>query len=424
MNIINPVRIRYSQPGFTIYHRNKQPKRQESSEHMKLIYIIVAILILLTQTAQTAPLSQEGKIHLITCTPGDELYSIFGHSAIRVEDPAQGIDIIFNYGTFDFMTPNFYLKFMNGPLDYMLSVTSFTSFVNSYTRENRGVTAHLIDLDTLERQQVWDYLLWNAQKENRNYRYDFFFDNCATRIRDLFFKVKGYQEEPYSTPQKLSYRDHLHQYLTHSPWLSQGIDIVLGLKADTKATRYSSAFLPDHLDTLLLTTQPHSLIKNSQTIITPQPTTPQPTPITPTQAALILLALYLFITIYDTIKQRTTTTADRILFLITGLVGLLISYLWFLTDHKVTVWNLNILWAMPTYLVLKFIPRTRIKHPFWRYLTRITTISQAIVLLAGPFLPQYFPPLVYPVALTLLVRTWNYTGWSIIKIKQQIKTAQ
>ncbi len=377
---------------------------------MKTQLLIFTLLILLTETIKPAPLSDQSKIYLITCTPGDELYSIFGHSAIRVEDPAQNIDLIFNYGTFDFNTPNFYLKFMNGQLDYMLSVTYYAPFVNSYSNEKRGITAHELNLSQKEKQQTWQFLLHNMQPQNRNYRYDFFFDNCATRIRDIFFNIKHIEPQQHTGACNHTFRDYLHQYLQESPWLREGIDLVLGLPADKKATDYQKAFLPDYLDTLFIATTPQSLIKESTTILSAQPE-PSKTAITPLIVAIAILLIYIAITVIERQKNTTQTTPDRILFLITGLIGLVIAYLWFVTDHKVTNWNLNILWLMPTNIILAITPRSKIKTKVLRYLYRVTFLLSAIILLFGVIIPQHLPQISYPLALTLLIRLWQYTHW-------------
>jgi hypothetical protein len=392
------------------------------SEKMRRIIALTILVLIISLSAKPASLSDDAKIYLITCTPGNELYSIFGHSAIRVQDQSLGIDLVFNYGTFDFMTPNFYLKFMNGQLDYMLTVTNFNSFSSAYSEENRGVTAHQIALDSQERAQVWEYLVWNAQPENRYYRYDFFFDNCATRIRDIFFRIKSLDTKPFIVQGEKSYRDYLHQYLQESPWTAQGIDLVLGLKADAKASEYSRAFLPDYMDSLFMSTKQAPLIQSSQTILsqTIEKQSSKPT-VGPTFFAILVLTIYLAITIVEKKRKKHLVLADRLLFLSTGLVGLLITYLWFFTDHSVTVWNLNILWASPLLLLPALLPVSTIKSKILSYLYRILVLCLAAVIIIGPFSPQYFPAMVYPLALTLLVRIWFYAKLAPIVIPKSYR---
>lgn len=378
---------------------------------MKIIGILVILFISLPSVKAMAPLSDQSKIYHLTCSPGEELYAIFGHSAIRVQDEANGIDLVFNYGTFDFMTPNFYMKFMNGRLDYMLSVSHFGSFVSHYQADNRGVRGHLLNLTQVEKQQVWDFLNWNIQPENRFYRYDFFFDNCATRIRDLFFNVKDIQPLDFDQAGIHSYRDYLHQYLEQSPWTAQGIDLIIGLKADAAAAPYNRAFLPDYLDSLLMHPAANGLVLATDIIVPDSVLTSKAPMVGPVSAALGLLSIYLLISAVELRKRVKYVRADRLLLLVTGLCGLLMFYLWFFTDHQVTAWNFNLLWAMPTNLGLLFVLKSTAKRLWLRYWCRMTFVMSAVVFCFGYFSPQYFPTLVYPVALTLLVRLWHYCHW-------------
>lgn len=378
---------------------------------MRAIGILLLLFLLLSPVKAMQTLSDQSKVYLLTCSPGQELYAIFGHSAIRVQDEANKIDLVFNYGTFDFMTPNFYMKFMNGRLDYMLSVSRFGSFVSHYEGDNRGVRAHLLDLTDKEKQQVWDFLNWNMQPENRFYRYDFFFDNCATRIRDLFFKVKGIEPGSFDQTGTRSYRDYLHQYLEHSPWTAQGIDLIIGLKADAGASPYHRAFLPDYLDSLLMAPAAKGLVLSTETVVPDVTLEMEATNITPLGAGMGLLFIYLLITALEWHRRTKWVVVDRFLLLLTGLCGLLMAYLWFFTDHSVTGWNMNLMWAMPTNLVLLFVLKATSNRRWLRFLPRMSFILAGLVFCCGYFFPQDLPSLVYPVALTLMVRLWHYCHW-------------
>ena len=154
-------------------------------------YLILPAFVLLNSiTPSKAQLSPSAQVSIITCAPGDELYSIFGHSAIRVNDSINQIDLVFNYGTFDFDTPNFYLKFMRGKLNYMLSMAPYDRFLFEYVYYKRSVWEQVLDLSEVEKNNLFQALIINAEPEHRNYHYHFFFDNCATRIRDM---AAGYE---------------------------------------------------------------------------------------------------------------------------------------------------------------------------------------------------------------------------------------
>ena len=161
----------------------------------------VTLLFLLTSFvgfSQINTIANDAEISIITIGPGDMLYDSFGHNAIRVADPSNGKDIVFNYGTFDFNTPNFYIKFGRGKLPYALSVRPYNYFKRNYIAEKRWMKEQKLDLTYGEKVTIFDFLLNNAQPENKEYRYDFFFDNCATRIRDVLVTGLG---------DKLTYND-------------------------------------------------------------------------------------------------------------------------------------------------------------------------------------------------------------------------
>ena len=189
------------------------------------------------------------RISLLTCSPGDEIYSAYGHSAVRVVDQKRGYDLVFNYGTFDFGTPYFIPKFLCGTLDYMLSVSSYQRFIRAYERERRDVVESELILSTEERADLEQFLFRNMQPENRFYRYDFFFDNCATRIRDLVFRISGRDVSAFQkADEDETFRDCLHLYVGQERWYGQGIDLILGTRADQDTSDYEKAMLPGFLE--------------------------------------------------------------------------------------------------------------------------------------------------------------------------------
>ncbi|MEM6805699.1 MAG: DUF4105 domain-containing protein, partial [Bacteroidota bacterium] len=195
------------------------------------------------------PLSKEARISLMTCAPGNELYSAFGHSAIRVKDPKQGLDIVYGYGTFDFSDPLFLPKFIKRDLMYFLDTDKYGEFQYVYKYFKRSFDEQILDLDSIQTQRIYDFLKNNMKAENRFYLYDFFFDNCATRIRDVLYnelgpelKIEGKDEEG-----ELTFRDILDLYLQESHWMDFGIDLALGAVVDKKATPWEQTFHPDYL---------------------------------------------------------------------------------------------------------------------------------------------------------------------------------
>ena len=167
----------------------------------KLLFLFILIFFCGSISAQTRPLSSEAKISLLTCSPGGAIYELFGHTAVRVKDPSQGLDLVFNYGIFDFDTPNFVVKFVRGKLLYKLGVDQFRRFEYQYQVQNRLVIEQLFNFNPTEKQTVFDYLLNNAKPENAYYQYDFFYDNCSSRIFDVL-KDTLEQNLTYAIPEK------------------------------------------------------------------------------------------------------------------------------------------------------------------------------------------------------------------------------
>ena len=191
------------------------------------------------------------RISLLTCTPGTELYSTFGHSALRVYDSVNNTDLVFNYGTFDFYDPGFYNKFVKGKLLYFVSIDSLPSFMEEYDYYKRGITEQAINISCEEKQRMVAALFENAKEENKYYRYDFNYDNCTTRLRDMLEKAAGKQLETKNILPKpgTTFRNLIHVYLDRGgqQWSKLGIDMLLGNPMDKKVTNREAMFLPDYL---------------------------------------------------------------------------------------------------------------------------------------------------------------------------------
>jgi hypothetical protein len=369
-------------------------------------------------------LSPEAKISLITCSSGPELYAIFGHSAVRVNDPVNGLDIVFNYGTFDFDEPNFYLKFARGKLNYKLSISYFRDFVYSYTMDNRSVYEQEMNFTEEQKQQYWAFLTNNYLPQNRFYLYDFFFDNCATRIRDgveatfpnqVRFNISKFDED-------MSFRNLIDLYLPPQPWGDFGIDLALGARIDREATPYEYMFLPNYLSkgfanaTLTEKGQTVPLVGEVKVIFERQPVDFSPGFFTPTVLLWVFFAVVLALTVMDFVKRRRSRVLDMTFFFITGIIGIILLLLWFATDHQATANNFNLLWAIPTHIVIAFF-LGRYTLPDWvsKYMLA-TAILAAVLLVFWPWWPQMLHTAFVPVTLALGLRA-AYTVWFSRKTK-------
>jgi uncharacterized membrane protein len=387
------------------------------------IWLTCCFSVLFSPVAQALELSPQAKISLITVSPGAELYSMYGHSAIRVHDPAQDLDIVFNYGTFDFNTPNFYVKFIRGKLPYQLSMGYYDNLLRNSQADNRSVYEQEINLDPAEKQKVVNFLEYNYQPEYRSYFYDFFYDNCATRIRDVFkfelrdklnFQTQPVREEP------LTFRQLVGIYQRPHPWVDLGIDLLMGLPADKEATAVQAMFLPDFLMEGFALAQIQSKTADGNGRSNASKTQPfagetrpifkatappaVPTAITPTLVFWILFLVVAVITVVQIKKKVARNGFDVLLFSLVGLLGILLTFLWFGTDHKAFADNLNIVWAFPLHLPLALLLIGRGRPKFLKYYFLAFAVLLLIIAVCWQIFPQEYHPAVLPIILMLALR--------------------
>lgn len=214
----------------------------------KSLLLFFLLFTLGSLRAQTIQLSDEAKISLLTISPSDdEVFTVYGHAAIRINDPAHKFDIIFNYGIFDFSKPNFIYRFAKGETDYRLGVQNFNDFMIEYEMRGSEVTEQMLNLDSIEKGHIWEALLINNMPQNRVYRYNFFFDNCATRPIAILEKHANGTIN-YNDPGKSqTFRDLINHCTRNKPWLTFGCDLALGSPTDRIASPHEEMFLPLYL---------------------------------------------------------------------------------------------------------------------------------------------------------------------------------
>ncbi|MBA3673721.1 MAG: DUF4105 domain-containing protein [Chitinophagaceae bacterium] len=362
------------------------------------------------------------RISLLTGSPGEELYSTFGHSAIRVTDTISNEDIVYNYGTFDFGEPGFYTKFVRGKLMYYLSTENFSSFKQSFQQENRGLTEQVLNLSCIEKLKITTLLQQNLMGANKFYKYDFLFDNCTTRLRDLL-------EKAVSTPvhfmpvvnKPTTFRQHIFEYMDYNnnQWTKLGMDILLGNKTDAAMNNREAMFLPDYLfkgfDSAKIGNKP---VVESKTVAVDLPTQ-NPSASSPkgvlwtgqksflTHPAFIFWVLLIAIVVMSFSKSEGAKKLlygfDGFLFFITGFAGILMLFMWFGTDHIVCRNNYNLLWAWPTHAIAAFFIHR--KKGWTQKYFFIAAIFYAILLCTMAFLPQPMNKVLAPIILLLIFRS-------------------
>lgn len=346
-------------------------------------------------------------ISMLTCAPGQELYSTFGHCAIRVIDHVNQSDAIFNYGMFNFDAPHFYAKFVRGKLDYELAVQTFDEFMYEYQTEQRSVQEQVLNLSPEQKRDIIEALRHNLEGNNRYYKYDFLMDNCSTRPRDLLYNTLHHVRITKNIiPTGTTSRDLLYYYLDKGgqAWSKLGIDILLGSLLDKPIDNRAAMFLPQFLmkavDNSVNGNQPLVLKKQSLiNVPTPIVATGQHTPLTVISVICLLIAAIQF---GAKGKKNTVHLVDALLLYISGLLGILLVFMWLGTDHTVCKYNYNLLWAIPFNFIIAFFIGKKRK---WLHIYFYAAFILTAILLGGWFwLPQHFNIAIAPFALLMLYR--------------------
>jgi hypothetical protein len=379
-----------------------------------ILFLITHVAAAQQTLVNTPKLSPAAEISVITIGPWQgELYSAFGHSGFRVYDPQLQIDAFFNYGAFNFNQPNFYLNFARGYLNYKLDVDHYVPWRDYYVSANRYVHEQILDLNEQQKQKVFDYLYWNAQPGNEYYFYDYFYNNCATKLRDVIKSSLKDQVAFDSTFIQTDYtiRQLTDIYLKHQPWGDLGIDICLGLPMDKRASPYEYMFLPDYIEqsfdhaTIRHDSTTVPLVKSNIAVSESQPEQMSFSFFHPWVVFGLFLLVTMGITYRDVKTHKQSKWFDTIVFGVVGLIGVVLFLLWTVTDHHAAAKNFNLLWAMPLHLV--FIPL------YWRSKKIATTYFKAItilnvlLLLTWAFLPQQLNVFLIPVVIALTIRAWK-----------------
>ena len=390
----------------------------DNATAMKLkLSVLVFLFTYVALVAQQLQLSDDAKISVITIGPGESLNDAFGHNGFRIKDRALGIDLVYGYGEYDFDAPNFYLKFAQGKLNYLISRHPFQNFYYAYTRANRTIEEQVLRLSKEDKQALFNYLENNYKPENRRYVYDFFYDNCATKIRDVSqITTKSNIEfvNPNDFEQK-TFRDLIHEHVGLNSWGSFGIDIALGAVIDKQASPQEYMFLPKYIHLFFETAK----INTNETLVESASTLYQRKAsnssglflLSPIVILGLIATIILFVTYKDYKRNLRSKWLDITLFSITGLIGIVILLLWFATDHSATALNYNVLWAFPlNILVIGQLTKPHVKTWFKKYLKFLIIM---LCLLTSHWIigVQVFALGLIPMLIALLVRYVYLIKW-------------
>ncbi len=373
---------------------------------MRNFFLIVLLVLMFQPKVKGQQLGPEATVSILTCNPGKEVYSMYGHTAIRINDPSIKLDAVFNYGLFSFDTPNFMYRFAKGQTDYAMGDEYFKSWLPQYDEEKRSVYEQVLNLTPDGKNKLFQALLENAKPENRMYRYNFFMDNCATRVRDMIERNAGAPIHFTDNHSTESYRDLIKKFHHSFRWIDLGIDLLVGKKAEQPVSAYGQMFLPDYLKDQFakaeitldgklqpLVLETHTLREYPNSKLNSDLHWP----------AIVFGMLFLFvaaISFRDFQQKRKTGWIDYSLLGITGLAGLIIGWFTLFSEHPAMSPNYNLLWALP--LNVFFAALWTVTK--WRSKTRNYFWFSGTLLILSLAIGQQFNPAVYFIILTLLVR--------------------
>ncbi len=388
-------------------------------------FILLLICSLQNIQSQELKLSKQSEISIITVGPGDVLYEAFGHSAIRVSDPVIGMDNIFNYGLFDFNQPNFKLNFTKGKLLYKLGKRPFQNFVTNNYYQKRWMKGQVLNLSQLEKQSMYALLEENALPKNAEYLYDPYFNNCATKLRDITKEILGNKVHfPSSfSDENYTLRQLMNKELSWNTWGNFGINLALGNTLDKTTTAEEYMYLPDYVYQAFKIAKKSKnnidvpLVLKENVILNFKENKIQPKWYSPFFVFSILLLLSIVITYRDQKRNKRSKLLDFLLFFLTGFLGIIICFLWFFTDHSTTPNNFNFLWAffpnifMAFILLQKNIPDWVVKYiKFYLLLLAVTLFVFILGRMNGIngyfFGIQEFSFVLIPIVLMLFMRSF------------------
>jgi len=382
---------------------------------MKKLILLWLIVIFHSSFSNARPLmfADSVVVSLLTCEPGDALYARFGHTAIRVRDTV-GMDVVFNYGLFDFNTENFYWKFLLGHTDYLLGVSPTDYFLKEYQERNTIVWEQVINLNALEKNMLIDALNTNYEPENRMYRYNFAFDNCATRPRDKIKEVVNGVLALGTAYEHETYRQLINRYLTEAPWAELGINLVFGAEADKQVKNAGSDFLPmllrDNFQRGVIVhpqkQEARRLVNSINMLVYADNASKKPVfwLFQPEVIFILWLIPGVALSFFKKSNRRNSLIFDSVLFCITGLAGVILFMLTFFSEHPLVGNNYNLLWLNPLNLiaaVLVWPDRTR-KLMLWYHVINVFLILFYFLLVT--LFVQAVPVSVIPLILLLIYR--------------------
>ena len=371
--------------------------------YINILFALALIFFSLNIYANELENKNRYKISILSIGEGPSLVDAFGHTAIRVKDAQLKNDIVFNFGVYDFNSPNFYSNFVKGRPEYKLAIQNYSNLIQNYIRQKRYIVEHQLNLDQNSTKIIIDLLV--EKLNDPYYIYDYFRDNCTTRAADIVIDKTNnkFKDNKLESESILSYRDLIHGKINENSWAALGIDLCLGAIIDKKINTRETFFLPENLMNYLDLYEGNiikrNIIYSPESEISYRENLPSPLLIN-----LILSLIIVVITIFNFKSNKWNKSLDTLIFLISGSIGILIIYLWFFSNHFAGAQNFNFLWAFPLNFALIFAIYKN-KIPNWS----IGYIKLLIILIILLFLHwttgvQKYNLTLLPIFVALLIR--------------------
>ena len=387
-----------------------------NKSYINIFFLLVLIFFSPNIYANELENKNRYKISILSIGEGPSLVDAFGHTAIRVKDSELKNDVVFNFGVYDFNSPNFYSNFVKGRPEYKLGIQNYNNLTQNYIRQKRYIVEHQLNLDQNSIKIIIDLLV--EKLNDPYYIYDYFRDNCTTRAADIVIDKTNnkFKDNKLESESILSYRDLIHGKINENSWAALGIDLCLGSIIDKKINTRETFFLPENLMKYLDLYEgdiiKRNIIYSPESEISYRENLPSPLLIN-----LILSLIIVVITIFNFKSNKWNKSLDTLIFLISGSIGILIIYLWFFSNHFAGAQNFNFLWAFPLNFALIFVIYKN-KIPNWS----IGYIKLLIILIILLFLHwttgvQKYNLTLLPIFVALLIR-YSFLVHRIKKTKQ------
>lgn len=389
--------------------------------------VVVVLMLLLGQSVRAQRVSDDITVSVLTCSPGQLIYELYGHTAIRVVDHTLGTDVVYNYGVFDFTKDNFEWHFLLGETDYMVMPLPYALFADEYVRRGSSIVSQQLNLTREEANELYNLLIENSRPENRTYRYNFLTNNCSTKISDIIEQaVHG--RVVYKEQDKRTYRQSLHEWTAQYPWTEASEDLLLGATTDTLLDDRSAQFLPERLHSYLADATIYDSVNNARPLLVGQEVVllearevpaSEDFPLSPLQCGIIFVVVMLLVLLIEYKIRYQLWFVDLLLMPGVGAAGLLVTFMFLFSEHPSVdanwqVWVLNPLplICMP-WVVKDAIQR---KRCFYHY---INAVLLSLFIVAMPWIPQSFSVLTLPLVIGMVTRSISYiVNFKRLKVKR------